>query len=206
MEGSKSRQLKIGLCGLAALGMLAVTQGCSSSGSSGTGGASGSTGGTSGGTGGNATAGTSGGTGGAGPDAGPACATVPAGQKIADFTADGGTSSGLALGNIYTTHDTGLTAPTYATSTGALVVNYDTGTPTTMYPYVGIGVPLAACANASASTGVKFNISGTLSAGCTMHSRSAARPKCNSSASATNARRCFSSTVISNVRSDCAFA
>ena len=37
-----------------------------------------------------------------------------------------------------------------------------------MYPYVAIGTPLAACANASTSTGVKFNISGTLSAGCTI--------------------------------------
>ena len=36
----------------------------------------------------------------------------------------------------------GLTAPTFSTSTGALVIDYATGMPTTMYPYVGIGVPL----------------------------------------------------------------
>jgi hypothetical protein len=167
MDGTKSRQLKIALCGLTALGMSVATQGCSSSSNSGTGGATGSTGGSNG-TAGHGTGGTTG-TGGAGPDAGPACATVPAGQKIADFTADGGTASGLALGNLYASVDTGLTTPTFATSTGALVINYATGMPTTMYPYVAVGVPFAACANASASTGIKFNISGTLSpAGCTI--------------------------------------
>ena len=41
MNGTKSRQVKIALCGLAALGMFAATQGCSSSGGGGTGGAGG---------------------------------------------------------------------------------------------------------------------------------------------------------------------
>jgi hypothetical protein len=148
--------------------MFAATQGCSSSGGSGTGGSSGSTGGSNGSTGGHGVGGSTAGTGGAGPDAGPACATVPMTQKIADFTADGGAASGLTLSNFYTTNDTGLAAPTFSTATGALVVTFNTGMPTTMYPYVGIGLPFAACANASASTGIKFNISGTLSAGCTI--------------------------------------
>lgn len=170
MDGTKSRQLKMALCGLTALGMFAATQGCSSSGGSGTGGSNGSAGGSNGSTGGHGAGGSTTGTGGAGVDAGPACATVPAGGKITDFTADGGTASGLALGNLYTVADTagGLTAPTFSMSSGALVVNFNTGMPTSMYPYAGIGVPFAACANASAFTGVQFNISGTLNTGCTI--------------------------------------
>jgi hypothetical protein len=169
MDGTKSRQLKIALCGLASLGMLAATQGCSSSNNSGAGGSTGSGGSTTA-TGGHGTGGTTGGTGGAGVDAGPACTAVPADGKYTDFTADGGAASGLALSNIYTVADTagGLTAPTFSTSTGSLVVNFATGMPTSMYPYAGIGVPLAACANASAFTGVQFNISGTLNTGCTI--------------------------------------
>ena len=167
MDGTKSRQLKMALCGLAALGMFAATQGCSSSTNNGAGGSTGSGGSGTGMGGKTGTAGATG-TGGATPDAGPACATVPMGQKIADFTADGGTASGLALSNIYASVDTGLTTPTFSTATGALVINYATGMPTTMYPYVAVGLPFAACANASASTGVKFNIMGTLSAGCTI--------------------------------------
>ena len=42
MDGTKSRQLKIALCGLATLGMFAATQGCSSSSTSGSGGSTGS--------------------------------------------------------------------------------------------------------------------------------------------------------------------
>jgi len=168
MNRTKSHQLKITLCGLATLGMFAATQGCSSSTTSGSGGSTGS-GGKGGGAGTTTGAGgTTTGAGGAGVDAGPACTTVPAGGKIADFTPDGGATSGLALSNIYASVDTGLTMPTFSTSTGALVINYATGMPTTMYPYVAVGVPFAACANASAFTGVKFNISGTLSAGCTI--------------------------------------
>lgn len=64
MDGTKSRQLKIALCGLTALGMSVATQGCSSSSNSGTGGATGSTGGSNG-TAGHGTGGTTG-TGGAG--------------------------------------------------------------------------------------------------------------------------------------------
>ncbi len=37
-----------------------------------------------------------------------------------------------------------------------------------MYPYLGVGYPFNACVNASAYTGVKFNISGTLTTGCTI--------------------------------------
>ncbi len=167
MDRTKSANLKIGICALAAVGLLA-TQGCSSSSNSGTGGATGS-GGSSAAAGGHTGAGgTTSGAGGSSPDAGPACAAVPAGGKIADFTADGGAASGLGLGNIYASVDTGLTVPTFSTSTGALVITYATGAPTTMYPYVAVGAPFAACANASAFNGVKFNISGTLSAGCTI--------------------------------------
>ena len=167
MNRTKSRQLKITLCGLATLGLFAAAQGCSSSSTSGSGGSTGS-GGNQVGPGGATGAGGAGGAATGAGDAVAACATVPAGGKIADFTPDGGATSGLALGTFYATMDTGLTAPTFSTSTGALVINYATGIPTTMYPYVGVGVPFAACANASAFTGIKFNISGTLSAGCSI--------------------------------------
>jgi hypothetical protein len=55
-----------------------------------------------------------------------------------------------------------------STASGALVINVDSGVPTTMYPFLGIGFPFSGCVSAAAYTGVKFNASGTLSAGCTI--------------------------------------
>jgi hypothetical protein len=69
---------------------------------------------------------------------------------------------------MYQGADTGLTKPSVSFSGGALVATVDTGVPSTMYPYAYFGVPFAACVDASAFTGVKFNISGTLSTGCSI--------------------------------------
>jgi hypothetical protein len=130
-----------------------------------TGGTAGTTGGTAGTTGG--TAGTSGG----GGTTGAACTAVPAGGLISDFSgADGGSSTGgVALGTPYSGADSnGSSAPTASTSTGALVLSFNTGISTNMYPYAYYGLPFAACVDASAFTGVKFSVSGSLSTGCTI--------------------------------------
>jgi hypothetical protein len=53
-------------------------------------------------------------------------------------------------------------------SSGALVLTFNTGMATTQFPYAAVGLPFTACASATpAFTGVKFNISGTLT-GCTI--------------------------------------
>ena len=81
---------------------------------------------------------------------------------ITDFTADG------QAGDPFKGADTGLTAPTISTSDGSLVIDIDTGAATTMYPYAFVGLGLKACTDASAYKGVTFNVSGTLSTGCTI--------------------------------------
>ncbi len=88
---------------------------------------------------------------------------APGAPLITDF-GTGKTSVGAA----YKGADTGLAAPMTSTATGALVINLDTGVPTTPYPYAYVGLPFAACTGAGAYTGVKFNIGGTLSEGCTI--------------------------------------
>src|SRR4051812_24748925 len=95
MNGTKSRQLRTGICALAAVGLFAATQGCSSSsnGNTGTGGTTG------GGTGGKGTGGGTGsGTGGSAVDSGPPLCTGVAfagAPLITDFSdamiPDGGT-------------------------------------------------------------------------------------------------------------------
>jgi hypothetical protein len=64
---------------------------------------------------------------------------------ITDFSAAG------QVGTPYTFQDTGLTAPTTSTASGALVITVDSGVPTTMYPYLGVGLPFNACVNGSSS-------------------------------------------------------
>jgi hypothetical protein len=139
------------MAGLFAAGVSTTSSGCGGSDEAGTTGTSGTTG----------NAGTGGGSGGTG--GGSACA-APTAALITDFSAAG------QVGTPYTFQDTGLTAPTTSTASGALVITVDSGVPTTMYPYLGVGLPFNACVNGSSSgyTGVKFNISGTLTAGCTI--------------------------------------
>jgi hypothetical protein len=149
----------LGLVGLLSTGL--AWMGCSSgSGSSGTGGSSGATGGStgSGGTGGGEVGGTSGG----GAGGGAVACAVPTSATITDF------GSTTQVSSPYKGADTGLTVPTVDTSGGKLVVTVDTGSPTTQYPYAYVGLPFNACVDASSYTGVKFNISGTLNAGCTI--------------------------------------
>jgi hypothetical protein len=167
MHRIRSQKLIMGVCGIAAVGMLAATQGCSSSSSSGgTGGGGGSTG-----VGGHGGAG-QGGTGqdASAADSGPPLCTgiAPTNTSISDFTPDGGTS-GVSSGGVYTYAATDLTAPAVVTSTGSLVATIATGPVTTAgNNYAGFGISFNACTDASTYSGVKFNISGTLSTGCTI--------------------------------------
>jgi hypothetical protein len=143
----------IGIVGLAVAGFISIgcggssesTGGAGSTGSAGTTGGGGSTG--------------SGGTGTGGATGCPAAATA----LITDFGA--GTS---AVGTPYSGAQTGLTGPTVSTAAGSLDITVATGAPTMMYPYAYVGLPFNACTSASAYTGVKFNISGTLNTGCTI--------------------------------------
>ncbi|HET6147680.1 MAG TPA: hypothetical protein VFH68_09115 [Polyangia bacterium] len=161
MNGTTSRQLKMGICALAAAGLFAAAQGCSSS-SNGNGGA----GGTTGGTGGKAATGGSTGAGGTVADAGPPCTIVTA-PAISDFEADGGTSLSVGISAPYLFAAAGLTSPTVSLTDGKLVATINTGVPAAATDtYAGFGLPFNACANVAGFTGVKFNITGTLSAGC----------------------------------------
>jgi hypothetical protein len=166
MNGTTSHKWMMGICGLAAAGLFAAAQGCSSSstptgtgGTTGTAGATGQGGHTTG------TGGTTAGTGGAGVDAGPPCTVLASSAgALSDFM----DASANPVGTPYAGAQTGLTTPTFATSSGSLVLTFNTGMATMMYPYAYVGLPLNACVNAAAFTGVKFNVSGTLSAGCTI--------------------------------------
>ena len=89
-----------------------------------------------------------------------ACGAVTT-DSIQDFA-----STGLT-GTIYAGAQTGLMMPSY-TSTGSLQIMFDTGVPTMMYPYAYLGLPFTSCVDASKYTGVTFNVSGTLSTGCTI--------------------------------------
>lgn len=152
MKDIRTRAL-IGIVGLAAVGLASV--GCSSSNDmTGGGGSTGSAG--------TGNAGSTG-TGGTGTGGATGCA-VASGALITDFSGAGG----LSMGMPFTFQDTGLTAPVVSTTASNLSVTFNTGAPTTMYPYAGWGIPFDACNNVSSYTGVKFNISGTLSAGCTI--------------------------------------
>jgi len=167
------RQLKVSLCGLAAVGLLAAgAQGCSSSGTtSGTGGSSGTgTGGHVGGTGGGVATGTGGsapGTGGSGGQLGCTSAntaTAPTTGLIADFAGDG--SAGVEIMGGVSTYDKSAAAPTATTAGGTLHI-VENGVPGAAAQYVGTVVYFTGCVDASAFTGISFGITGTLT-GCTM--------------------------------------
>jgi len=158
MNGTKSRQLRTGICALAAVGLFAATQGCSSSnGTTGTGGSSG------GGTGGKATGGGSGtGTGGSAVDAGPPLCTGMTwmgAPKITDgtdvATPDGGTGLRVGTqGGVYTYGGTVVTV-----ENGALHV---TGTYSATAGYVGMGLYFDNCIDATAYSGFSYKLMGSL--------------------------------------------
>jgi hypothetical protein len=156
--------------GAGSTGSAGSTSGGGSTGSTGGAGATGSAGstdtaGTTGTAGSTSLPGTAGTTGAAGSTSTvdkPPCA-APGSALVTDF----GTGKTL-VGAPYKGADVGLAVPTVSTSTGALVIKLDTGPPSTPYPYAYVGLPLNMCTGAGAYTGVKFNISGTLSAGCTI--------------------------------------
>jgi hypothetical protein len=147
--------LMVGMFGIAAVGLMAATQGCSSTSSSG---------GTGGG-GGHIVTGSGGSDGGSLSDGSAACTKITT-PLIADFGADGG--AGLVTGGAFAFQQSPLMPATFDTSTGALKATFNTGAPTGMYPYAGFGLGFPTCSDVTAFTGVKFNISGTLSAGCTI--------------------------------------
>jgi hypothetical protein len=163
---------KLAFVGLATIGLVAVgSAGCSSSSNGGTGGTTGtggstSTGGSTG-TGGSTSTGGSTGTGGTSATGGAGGGTVACAAPTAALITDFGTAT-YPVGTPYKGADTGLTAPTVDTSSGALAITLATGAPSTMYPYAYVGLPFNSCVDASTYTGVKFNISGTLNTGCTI--------------------------------------
>jgi hypothetical protein len=169
MDRTKASKFTVGMVGLAAVGLLAMTQGCSSSnGGSGTGGKGGATTGT----GGHATGGAAGGGAGmtgtdSGTDGPAACAPVTD-TPITDFGPDGGTTSSAGIGAPYAFAGT-VANPTFSTTTGALVITINAGAPDGgAGTYAGVGLSINRCIDASAFHGVKFNAFGTLSAGCTI--------------------------------------
>jgi hypothetical protein len=157
MNGIESRQLKIALCGLAALGMFAATQGCSSSGGGGTGGAGGAGTG-SGGRGGGA--GTTAGAGGTTVDAGPPLCTggaLTGAPLISDFSdvtaADGSTT--LIIPGKGGVSPYGGTVATIANGAVAVTGTITAGT------YAGVSIYFDSCIDATSYTGVKFKLTGT---------------------------------------------
>jgi hypothetical protein len=172
MDGTKSRQLKIALCGIAAIGLFAATQGCSSSStSSGTGGAGGgssSTGGKTG-TGGSSTTGAGGSSTGAGGGGGMlGCTTAntmtaPTSGLIADFMGDG--SAGVEIMGGVSAY--GGTAGPTATTNGTTLHIAENTAPMSMPQYVGTVLYFSGCVDASGFTGVQLALSGTMT-GCTM--------------------------------------
>lgn len=158
----------VGIVGLVSAGLFSM--GCSSSSSGSDAGSTGKAGtsgtGSAGTTGtGTGSAGTTGtGTGSAGTSGTVACAAASA-ALITNFVADGGAAQ---VGTPYLGAATGLTAPTASSATGALVMTFATGAATATNNYAYVGLPFNHCVDASTYTGVTFNISGTLSTGCTI--------------------------------------
>jgi hypothetical protein len=162
MNGTKSRQIKMGICALAAAGLFAASQGCSSS--SNAGGSGGSNGGTTGGTGGKSTGGTTGGgVGGSTVDAGPPLCTGVAwagAPLITDFSdvaaPEGGTGLRVAMhGGVYTYPVPG--GPTAEVMNGKLHVSGPVGAGV----YAGAGIYFDDCINATSSTGFSFVLTGS---------------------------------------------
>lgn len=175
MNGIKSHRSLVGICGFAAVGaavgLMAVTQGCSSSTTAnGTGGA----GGTASGAGGHATTGGGGSTGAGGTTVvtgaggGPGCTaamttTAPTTGVIADFMGDG--SAGVEIMGGVSAYG-GTAAPTATLNGTALHITANLPSMATAQ-YVGTVLYFNNCIDASAFTGVMFSITGTLT-GCTM--------------------------------------
>jgi hypothetical protein len=171
MDGTKSRQLKIALCGVAAIGLFAATQGCSSSGTSGgTGGAggSGSTGGKTG-AGGSSTTGAGGsstGAGGGGGMLGSTTAntmTAPTSGLVADFMGDG--SAGVEIMGGVSAY--GGTAGPTATTNGTNLHIVENAPSMSGPQYVGTVLYFSGCVDASGFAGVQLALTGTMT-GCTM--------------------------------------
>jgi hypothetical protein len=163
MVGTNSRQLKMGLCGLATVGLLVATQGCSSSSNTGTGGAAG--GGSAGakGTGGSTTGGGTGGS--TVVDAGPPLCTgtawtgAPLITNFSDVPADGGANLRIGShGGLYAYPSPGTNL---AVENGALHVTgtYAPGSVST--GYVGFGLYFDSCVDASAYSGISFKLTGS---------------------------------------------
>jgi hypothetical protein len=162
-----------GIIGLVSLGLAAGCSSSSSSNGTGKGGSGGSATGNGGspGTGGSGT-----GTGGSTSDAGAAVCNshtpvVPTSTTIDDFSFDGGMSAVISSPP-YAYAATGLTKPTVSTSSAGLMVTVATG-PLNLdgganNNYAGWGLPFDKCTDASAYSGVKFHIGGTLNAMCTI--------------------------------------
>ena len=161
MNGTKSRQLTMGICALAAAGLFAATQGCSSSnGNTGTGGTTG------GGTGGKGTGGMTGsGVGGSNVDAGPPLCTGGAwtgAPMITDFsdvaTPDGGT--GLRVGTQGGLYTYGGTMTTVVNGALHVTGTYPAST-ATVQQYVGWGIYFDNCIDATAYSGISFTMTGS---------------------------------------------
>ena len=174
MERTTSRQLKITLCGLAAVALMAAAQGCSSSSpASGSGGSNGSaghgTGGTTGaGIGGTIGAGVGGAVGGGGQRGCTTANTAMPGTNglIADFAGDGGLGIEIMGGISAYPGASSPSTPMAATTGGTLHIT-ENATPGSAPQYVGAVLYFSGCVDASAFTGVSFSITGTLT-GCTM--------------------------------------
>ncbi len=159
MDGIKSSQLKMGLCGLAAVGLMLATQGCSSSSNSGAGGSTGG-GGSAGKGGSTGQGGTTGGQGGAIVDSGPPLCTGIAwpgtGSLITDFS-DAQTDAGATIllpgkGGIYTYGTSAVVESGHLHVTGNIVAG----------SYSGVGIYFNDCINGSSYTGYSFVLTGSL--------------------------------------------
>lgn len=125
-----------------------------------TGGAAGTTGGMAGTTGGATAAGST--------SIGCPTTVTPTAPLIADFVGTGADAGIEIIGGIstYASPSGSTAAPTYSISGGALNIT-ESGTPNAAPQYVGTVLYFNDCINASSFTGVKFDISGTMT-GCTM--------------------------------------
>jgi hypothetical protein len=157
---------KLAFVGLMSLGLATVgSAGCSSSSSTtGTGGSTG-TGGVGTGTGGSHTGGSTGtggsATGGAAGGTAAACPAAPTNGLIADFMGDAGIE---IMGGVTTYGGTG--APTFTIADNAVTVmeNFASGASP---DYVGTVLYFNTCIDASAFTGIQFDLSGSTT-GCTI--------------------------------------
>jgi hypothetical protein len=151
----------VGIVGLVSAGLFSV--GCSSSsstpGTGGTTGHAGTTGSTAGTTGSGGTTGSAGTTGTGGATA--ACVKASTSGLIADFMGDGGIE---VVGGL--TGFGGVAMPTFTTTNNTLEIKENN--PAGAAPqYVGTVIYFNNCVDASAFTGVKFNLGGSFS-GCTI--------------------------------------